>query len=280
MSKDQRGQQQELTTRQAVPYLLNQPCGTLSGQALGFAHRGAGEDENTLTAFARAAGQGFAYLETDVRMSSDGVLYALHDATMERVSDGSGAVAELSSAQLDAMTINGSAGDHPARFEALLQALPHARWNVDLKSAGSASELVRLAAKHGALDRVLVASFAASHRNQAMALSARLVGSAGPGLVAASVLLGPLALPMLRAARRRGIVAMQVPVKQGWVRVVRAAWLRRIHAAGLQAHVWVVDDPARMRELLNLGVDGLMTDNAPALSAVLAQRGEWPQTQG
>lgn len=262
-------------------YLLNASGGPLAGAALGFAHRGGGRaDENTLAAFTAAAAHGFAYLETDVRLSRDGVLYAIHDATVDRVTNGTGAVAELSAAELDDLTVHGPAGEPPARFETLLRELPHARWNVDVKSDGAADELVHLVAEAGAQDRVLVASFAAAHRRRAQALLPSLAGSAGPWLVAASVLLGPLAVPLLQRARARGIVALQVPVRQYGIRVVRESWVRRLHAAGVQAHVWVVDDPEQMRELIDLGVDGLMTDEPVLLAAVLGERGEWPQLQG
>jgi glycerophosphoryl diester phosphodiesterase len=261
-------------------YLLNEPGGPLAGAVLGFAHRGGGsQDENTLAAFTAAAAEGFAYLETDVRLSSDGVLYAFHDATVDRVTDGSGAVAELSSGELDALRVHGPAAEPPARFEDLLRALPRAHWNVDLKSDGAAEALVRIVAEAGAQDRVLVASFASSHRRRAQALMPELAGSAGPWLVAASVVLGPLAVPLLRRAKAKGIVALQVPVRQYGVRVVRAAWVRRLHAAGVQAHVWVIDEARQMRELVALGVDGLMTDRPEVLAGVLRERGQWPQAR-
>lgn len=263
----------------AFPYLLNRPGGPLEGKPLGFAHRGgATEDENTLAAFRRAHSMGFAYLETDVRLSSDGVLYALHDPLVDRITDGTGAVADLSSAQLDGLTVHGPAAEPPARFATLLRELPDARWNVDLKAKGSARALVAEVLAAGAQDRVLVASFAAKHRREALRLCPVLPGSGGPWLVAASVFLGPIANPLLRRASRRGVVALQVPRRQCGIPVVRRAWLHRVHAAGLQVHVWVVNQEDTMRQLLKLGVDGIMTDELQVLARVLGQHGAWPQT--
>lgn len=71
---------------------------------------------------------------------------------------------------------------------------------------------------------------------------------------------------------------MQVPVKRGRIRVVTERFIRRCHRAGLQVHVWVIDDPVQMHELLDLGVDGLMTDDAEALAQVMRERSVWPQT--
>lgn len=265
----------------AAPYLLNRRGGSLQGQPLGFAHRGgATADENTLAAFRRAVELGFCYLETDVRLSSDGVLYALHDPTVDRITDGTGAVAQLSSQELDRLRVHGPAGDPPARFETLLRELPGAHWNIDLKAAGSARALVDAVVAAGAQERVLVASFAASHRREAQRRCPSLPGSGGVGLVAASVFLGPLAIPLLRRARRRGVVALQVPRRQWGITVVRAAWVRRVQACGLQVHVWVVNQADAMRELLSLGVDGLMTDDLQLLARVLQERGAWPQSTG
>lgn len=266
--------------RGSAPYLLNRRGGPLEGKPLGFAHRGgATSDENTLAAFRRAHDLGYAYLETDVRLSSDGVLYALHDPTVDRITGGTGEVAELSSEQLDALTVHGPAAEPPARFSTLLRELPGAHWNVDLKAAGSAQALVAAVVAAGAQDRVLVASFAATHRREAQRLWPTLPGSGGPGLVAASVFLGPLATPFLRKASRRGVVALQVPRRQFGITVVRPGWVRRVQSAGLQVHVWVVDQAEAMRDLLGLGVDGIMTDELEVLADVLSRHGAWPQNQ-
>lgn len=259
-------------------YLLNAPSGPLEGRPLGFVHRGgAGDDENTLASFLRAHEAGYAYLETDVRLSADGVLYALHDETLARVTGDPRPVAQVGSAELDTLRVLGSFGEPPARVETLLRELPGARLNVDLKVKGAGPEMARLAEEAGALERVLVASFVGRHRRAAQRRAPRLAASAGPGLIAASVLLGPLAAPFLSVAVRRGVVAFQVPTHLGPVPVVRPGWIRRLHAAGLQVHVWVVNDRARMEALLDMGVDGIMSDDAGLLASVLTERGAWPQ---
>jgi glycerophosphoryl diester phosphodiesterase len=95
--------------------------------------------------------------------------------------------------------------------------------------------------------------------------------------VALATLLGPVGLtggigPLLRATD-----ALQVPERKGPVPVVTAGFLRRAHRRGLHVHVWVVNDPDRMRRLLDWGVDGLMPDRADLLAEVMAERGHWPQ---
>lgn len=262
------------------PYLLNVPGGPLAGKPLGFAHRGgaARGDENTMAAFRRAWDAGFRYLETDVQLSADGVLYAFHDDTLERVTDGSGAISELRSAAIDALRVVGEADEPPARFTELLAAFPQARLNVDLKSPGTAAAFADAVRAAGAQDRVLAAAFKAKERREAAALLPGLATSASVLAVALSVFLGPLSAPILRSQRRRGVVALQVPHRFGPLTVVRGRWVRRVQAAGLQVHVWVVDDAAQMEELLALGVDGIMTDRLDVLAEVFGRRGAWPQT--
>lgn len=262
-----------------MSYLLNAAGGPLDGLPLGFAHRGGTRDENTLAAFRRAWEAGYACLETDVHASADGVLYAFHDPEVGRVTAGAGRVAALRSQELDVLTVHGAARDAPARLERLLTELPEARFNVDLKADGLEQEFVRVLHATGARRRVLAASFVGRRGRRVHRLDPEVARGASRGLVAVSLLLGPLAGPVLRAAVRRGVLAMQVPVRQGPIRIVRPAWIRRMHAASLQVHVWTVNDPQQARELLDLGVDGLMTDELEMLATVLAERGAWPQSQ-
>lgn len=261
-----------------MSYLQDGDGGALQGMPLGFAHRGGSQDENTLAAFRRAWEAGYAYLETDVHASADGVLYAFHDPTVDRTTNGTGAVASLSSAELDALTVRGPAGDPPPRLLTLLTELPQARFNADLKAPGIEAEFARVVAAAGAQDRVLAASFSPGRTRRVQRWLPLVARGASPWLIAASVLLGPLAAPVLRLAARRGVVALQVPVAWHGLPVVREAWLRRVHAAGLAAHVWTVDDEDEARILLARGVDGLMTDELGMLAGVLAEWGAWPQS--
>ena len=71
-------------------------------------------------------------------------------------------------------------------------------------------------------------------------------------------------------------VAAQVPTKQGRIPVVTPAFVRHAHATGLEVHVWTIDEPAEMERLLDLGVDGILTDRPDLLRDVLRARGHWP----
>ncbi|MFI8326717.1 glycerophosphodiester phosphodiesterase [Streptomyces sp. NPDC085529] len=239
---------------------------------LPFAHRGGTADglENTAAAFRRAAAAGYRYFETDVHTTADGVLVAFHDATLDRVTDATGLIRDLPWSEVREARV---AGKEPLPlFEDLLQEFPEARWNVDLKTESALAPLVDLIARTDAWDRVLVGSFTEARVARAQRL-------AGPRLATSYGVTGVAALRMrslgLPAPLRAGAVAAQVPETQGGIRVVDRRFVRAAHARGLQVHVWTVNDPERMDSLLDLGVDGIMTDHLETLREVLAARGTW-----
>ncbi|MFI5831529.1 glycerophosphodiester phosphodiesterase [Streptomyces sp. NPDC051578] len=237
-----------------------------------FAHRGGAADglENTAAAFRRAEQAGYRYFETDVHATADGKLVAFHDATLDRVTDARGRIAELQWKQVKAARVGGT--EPLSLFEDLLEEFPGARWNVDIKAESALYPLVNLIARAGAWDRVCVGSFSESR-------VARAHRIAGPRLATSYGVLGVLGLRLrsyaIPAALRVGAVAAQVPESQAGVRVVDRRFVRTAHARGLQVHVWTVNEPERMEALLDLGVDGIMTDRIDILRTVLDRRGAW-----
>ncbi|MFF3763780.1 glycerophosphodiester phosphodiesterase [Streptomyces sp. NPDC001922] len=244
---------------------------------LAFAHRGGTADglENTAAAFRRAVGTGYRYLETDVHVTADGALVAFHDATLDRVTDARGRIADLPWSEVRRARV---AGTEPLPlFEELLESFPEARWNVDVKAEAALIPLLELVRRTGAWDRVCVGSFSEARVARAQRL-------AGPRLATSYGVRGVLALRLrslgLPVRPRRTAVAVQVPEAQpvpvlGSLRVVDRAFVRAAHARGLQVHVWTVNDADRMAALLDLGVDGIMTDHLDTLRTVLTDRGAW-----
>ncbi|MGA5196789.1 glycerophosphodiester phosphodiesterase [Streptomyces exfoliatus] len=239
---------------------------------LPFAHRGGTANglENTAAAFRRAAAAGYRYFETDVHTTADGALVAFHDATLDRVTDATGRIGDL---PWEAVREARVAGKEPLPlFEDLLAEFPEVRWNVDLKAESALVPLVDLIRRTGAWDRVCVGSFTEARVARAQRL-------AGPRLATSYGVSGVLGLRLrsfgVPAAVRAGAVAAQVPERQGGITVVDRRFLREAHARGLQVHVWTVNDPARMHSLLDLGVDGIMTDQLETLRSVLTERGVW-----
>lgn len=262
---------------------------------LAFAHRGGdlGHPENSLAAFEAAVALGYRYLETDVHATADGVLVAFHDTRLDRVTDRRGAVAELPWEKVRQARIGGS--EPVPLLEDLLGAFPEARFNIDVKAERAIGPLVEAIRRTGAWDRVCVGGFSDSRL-------AAVRAAAGPGLATS---LGPREVARLRlrslaagllggrgggrgggpfdarsggrsgsGAPYAGICA-QVPERHKGVRVVDRAFVRAAHRLGLQVHVWTVDDPTRIRTLLDLGVDGIMADRIDVLRDVLGERGCW-----
>ena len=231
-----------------------------------------------MAAFRGAVELGYRYLETDVHTTSDGVLLLFHDDSLDRVTDGRGRISELTAAEVAAARIGGR--EPVPLFDELVTAFPDVRLNLDVKDWSSVRSLAEGIERHHAHQRVLVASFSDRRRRAVLKLlSLPVASSAGVMTNALYVLLGPLmpAVWLRRILRRalRDVQALQVPVRYGAFRVVTAGYVRRAHALGLVVHVWTINDPAEMRRLLELGVDGIVTDRADLLKQVLLERGEW-----
>ena len=252
------------------PYLAVDP-------PVAFAHRGAhgeqsGAGENSFEAFEAAVEMGYRYLETDVHRTADGVVVAIHDETLDRTTDGEGPVAQRAWREIQRLTVTG--GGRVPRLEELLEAFPEARFNLDCKDPATVPELVRVLQQADVLDRVCVGSF--QHRTVAT-----LRDELGEELCSATtsrevrLLLAASAAP--RGSRRALTFAInadcvQVPVRDDRTTIVSERFVETCHDAGLPVHVWTIDDPDEMHELLDLGVDGLMTDQAATLREVLEAR--------
>ncbi|MGW5157557.1 glycerophosphodiester phosphodiesterase family protein [Nonomuraea wenchangensis] len=245
---------------------------------LAFAHRGGAAEgaENSAAAFERAVGLGYTYLETDAHATADGVLLAFHDHTLDRVTDQRGRISELPYRAVRRARI---AGVHEIPLmEDLLGTWPEARFNIDVKEAAAIAPLAEAVRRTNAYDRVCLTSFSDERLVLAKAALGRDVCSS----------LGPRGVAALRAAAatsgygrlltrlsRSGVPCAQVPIGFRGLRVTTSRLIRTAHAIGMQVHVWTVNDPARMEQLLDLGVDGIMTDNVTGLREVLTRRGQW-----
>lgn len=236
---------------------------------VGFAHRGGARvhPENTERAFRHAVDLGFRYLETDVHTTADGVLVAFHDDRLDRVTDAEGAIADLSWADVSRARVDGT--DPIMRLEELLEAFPEAHINIDPKAWASVEPLAATLTRMSALDRVCVTAFS---RRRTLAVK-KIVGDrlcTGGGTGAAIQLRSGTPLRMLG-----GVDVLQVPPTAGRLTVVNERFVRNAQRKGIHVHVWTIDDPAEMHRLLDLGVDGIMTDEPTTLRAVFRDRGLW-----
>ena len=238
---------------------------------LAIAHRGgaAEAEENTEAAFTHAARLGYRFIETDVQATRDGVAVILHDDSLQRTCGTPERVADLDWPELARRRTLG--GNPIPRLDATLAAFPGMRFILEAKSDASPGPMAEAIRRTNALDRVCVGAFSA-RRTAALRrdLGPRLAWSPAHAGVA-RVWLAGWGLPL----RAPDCAALQVPLRFRGVPVVTARMLRRAHAEGLQVHVWTVDEPSTMARLLDLGVDGLMTDRPTVLRELLISRGQW-----
>jgi glycerophosphoryl diester phosphodiesterase len=247
-------------------------------KVLAFAHRGGAYHpeieglENSLVAFRHAVELGYTYLETDVHATRDGVLFAFHDRVLDRVTGHRGSVAELTASEVGRALIGGR--EQIPTMASLLEEFPDVRFNIDLKADAAVEPLAELIHAMRAHDRVCVGSFSQRRLETfRRSVGGRVATSAGPVEVAIYRLLPTSRL--VSALARRGGAVLQVPWRRKGVHVLTRGMIARAHDLGLHVHVWTVDDPQEMHELLQMGVDGLMTDRTDLLREVLLDRGQW-----
>ena len=252
------------------------------GSVLALAHRGgAGHPdldglENTLTAFRHAVDAGYDYLETDVHVTADGVLLAFHDETLDRVTDGAGRIWDQPWHRVREARIGGT--EQIPTLDELFETWPRLRVNIDIKSEPAVLPLVECVERHRAWDRVCVTSFSDRRRRAALRrLSKPVATSGGQSVTTAFVLAANSRVPGAVRAALRGVDCLQVPVSHKGIPVVTPRTIAAAHAVGVQVHVWTVNESDEMRRLLDLGVDGLITDRADLLRQVLTERGEWAE---
>lgn len=254
-----------------------------TGGVLAFAHRGGAYHpeleglENTLAAFRHASELGYDYLETDVHVTRDGVLLAFHDTVLDRVTDRVGAVGELDLVEIREARIAGR--EQVPTLAELVDTFPEGRFNIDIKSHGAVSALADFVNEREMWDRVLVGSFAPSRIREFR----RLTGGRAPTAAHLWEILAFRFSPSAGLARRlvgADFAAFQVPHRRGRLTVATPGLVRRAHAAGHHVHVWTIDDPEEMHELLDRGVDGIFTDRTDLLKDVLIARGQWRSRPG
>lgn len=240
---------------------------------LAIAHRGGTEaaPENTLPAFAAAAEVGFRYLETDVHVTADGVVVAFHDDELDRVTDGAGRIADLTWERVGAARIAGT--ETIPTLTGLLDAFPGHRFNIDAKSDDVVVPLVAVLHEHDALDRVCLAAFSDDRLQRIRSLVGPSVCTAASPKEVATLVVATRTIGSRRGVRP--FQCLQVPVRHKGVEVVTSGFVGQAHADGVQVHVWTVNDPAEMHRLLDLGVDGIITDLPSVLRGVLVERGAW-----
>lgn len=226
--------------------------------------------ENTAYALEQAVRLGYKYLEIDVRTTADGRLVLFHDAQLDRLTGESGLVRDRRWDELSGLRINGA--DPVPLLEDVFAQFPEARFNVDLKDDAAVPVLARLLTRVDMTGRIAVASFSTARTRR----FARLAPDVPTGATPLGVAWDGFA-PFLRRLRIDPAPVLQVPSRaiRELLPVVRRDLVEFLHATGRKVHVWTIDDRADMERLIDLGVDGLISNDLVTLKNVLQERGLW-----
>lgn len=246
-----------------------------------FAHRGgAGHPdligmENTITAFRHAVALGFRYVEIDVHGTLDGQIMVFHDDDLSRLTGERGLIAELTLAEIAKLRIGNSEGI--PTLDEVFETFPTTRFNIDIKNSQAIAPLVKMIDLHRAHERVCVASFSIARlREFRRLMGRRVVTSVTPIGVAWNSY-----VPALPHFLNSPGMAIQIPLTQSvgprQIPVLTRRLLRHAHLAGKVVHSWTIDDPAEMHRLLDLGVDGIVSDRTDLLKQVFVERGIWEE---
>ena len=234
----------------------------------GFVHRGGDEEktENTLEAFQYSADLGFVFMETDVQSTLDGKVVIFHDETLERVAGINKKVSQLTFQEIKKIDlING--GKIPS-LEETLSSFPNLRFNIDIKVDSAVEETITIVKNHHALNRVCLAAFSTNRLNRIRHLTGSdLCSSMGQAEVV-RLLLSSYGLNFKASP---GFCA-QVPVSQFGIPIVTKKFIKKVHDLNKLIHVWTIDETEEMYRLIDLGVDGLMTDKPTVLKEALVAR--------
>ncbi|MEL7368627.1 MAG: glycerophosphodiester phosphodiesterase family protein, partial [Myxococcota bacterium] len=203
--------------------------------------------------------------------TKDGILVAFHDDRLDRVTDHAGKIADYTWAELKSVRM--ANGAQIPLLEDLMTAWPHVHLNIDPKADAAAERLPELIRRtRFGLDRLCVGSFSDRRlRRLREALGPELCTSMGPG----NVLRLRLRSWGLPAFSRYAAQCCQVPVADRGIPVADRRFIDAAHRLGCKVHVWTINEASQMHRLLDLGVDGLITDRPTLLKQVLESRGEW-----
>ena len=233
----------------------------LDSEFQGFVHRGDTSIflENTIEAFQSAISLGYQYLETDLRETSDGKIITFHDPNLKRITGANITISETKFSDIRMRRL-------PSRetiptIDELLEEFPDSFFNMDLKVNQIEEKVLKKINSHNALERVCLGSFNSKIIKKINSLEPKILTSMGISQVI-----------MYKFFQKKNISKLiQIPTRWNGIKVITKKFIDRLHNDGLKVHVWTVNKETEMQSLIDLGVDGIMTDNASGLIKVMKQ---------
>ena len=249
------------------------------------AHRGGAAigPENTIEVFRKAVSLGVDVLEIDVRLTSDGEFVVIHDSKVDRTTEGTGEVSAMTVGELKSLdaghdfTTDGGAtfpyrgkGVTVPTLAEVLAEFPSSNINIEAKQVGAehASAFCADVRAGGSPERIVVASVSGAFLQSFRGLCPEFPTSASLAEVTAFLTYQKIGVTRSFSPE---MSAMQVPMRLPIVDIVSSDFVTSARERGLEVHVWTVNDEQRMRELIGLGVDGIITDRPDILISLLAQ---------
>jgi glycerophosphoryl diester phosphodiesterase len=243
----------------------------LEEKFLAFAHRGGNEfaPENSFRAFKSAVDIGYKYLETDVHLTKDGFLIAFHDDTLDRVTDKSGLIRDLTLSEIKKAKIAGT--EEIPLLSELLNSFTDCFFNIDCKVDETVQPLINLINNKDFINRVCIGSFSQKRINFIRkSLGKEVKTSMGPAEVILSKFLSYTSLGYNFKSSYTSI-----PIRRYGINLLDERNINYLKSNNQKVIAWTINDEDQMKMLINIGIDGIMTDNLTLLKKVLIEESLW-----
>ncbi len=229
------------------------------------AHRGGSIEapENTIESFEYSIELGSSYIETDVQLSSNGIPYIFHDDDLKRLFGKNIIFNSLHSDEIDELKLFDKY--KIPTLESTLQKFPDTLFQIDVKTDEVVLPAMEVIKKTNSTDKVCIASFSSKRLKQVHKLYPEICLSMGPFEVM-KLLLSSFGLYRNKVPGN----CLQIPIYQYGIKLVTKRFINYIHSIGLKIHVWTINDEDTMQKLIDLGVDGIITDRPKALKDLLS----------
>ncbi len=229
------------------------------------AHRGGSIEapENTIESFEYSIELGSSYIETDVQLSSNGIPYIFHDDDLKRLFGKNIIFNSLHSDQIDELILFDKY--KIPTLESTLQKFPDTLFQIDVKTDEVVLPTMEVIKKTNSTDKVCIASFSSKRLKQVHNLYPEICLSMGPFEVM-KLLLASFGLYRKKVPGN----CLQIPIYQYGIKLVTKRFINYIHSIGLKIHVWTINDEDTMQRLIDLGVDGIITDRPKTLKDLLS----------
>ena len=240
------------------------------------AHRGGADEhpENSIEAFQAMVDKGFTYIETDTHATADGKLVIIHDPLLDRTTDGSGPISMKTWDEV--IKVRDQSGRRPMLLEEALELFPDVDFNVDIKVDSAVEPIIKLMKSGDYLDRVLLASFSEKRLRRIRRAVPGVASSLGTAAIIQVVLASRASAPRRRRLLSQvpgpalGVVCAQLPEKFRGIPILDQRLIDMVHEMGLAVHVWTINEAMDMARLLEMGIDGLVTDRPTLAREVIA----------